>query len=61
MVYFILSLSVTVNLVVPTPDAIVIPDTSITPLLGTGCMFMNRVSFEQMWRVAQMVAPDSVG
>ena len=55
------SSSVIVNIIVPIPDTIVLPVTPVTPTFGAGRMFTNKFNHEQIWSVAQLSVPNSVG
>ena len=53
-------LSINMNFIVPMPDAIKLPATSVTPNDDAGRMFVKRLSKEHMWWVAQLSVPNSV-
>ena len=50
-----------VNYTVPMPSAIELPATPLTPMVVDFTMVMKISSWEQMWWVAQLSVPNSVG
>lgn len=61
IVCLMLSLSVIINWIVPIPDVMVLPNTPVTPTLGTGLMSIKILLSKQMQWITQLLVPNSVG